>query len=249
MIYMFWQNFLYLFKKYLKKFFISIILLTVIHIIVPTKLKNYSTSYWIWGGITVNDAPANSELYIYQGQILTSRGVSTFLRVGLYPHPVLAQKLYLVYRLKNELPDPEDLISLFRRNAIHWSKHKVVVEGLQIDFDSATAKLMEYSKFLEKVRALLLSEYKLSITGLGDWAVFGDRKAIAKLANITDEVVFQLYQVRNPLPELQLYINVLKKYNLPFRIGMLKSKPCSECLAVLSTNANFKGVIYFIQKS
>jgi hypothetical protein len=226
-----------------KIIFIAVIILCVIYFSISSKEKTYPPAYWLWAGITANDAPQDSEFYVYQGLITTK-----YERIGLFPHPLKNKKLYLVYRLQRNLPDATAVVTIFLNGATKWQRHHLTVTGLQIDFDSPTAKLATYGDFLKKVRAQLPKQYALSITGLGDWIIHGDKQLQQSIATVTDEIVFQLYEGRHPLPDIQNYVQALKHYPSPFRIGLLMGYPDKKIIASLSKNANFYGPIYFIQK-
>lgn len=209
---------------------------------------NLKTSYWIWAGITANDAPNNAELYIFQGQINTNKTQSTFRRGGLFPHPIKSPPIYLVYRLEGTLPAAEYVTAIFKKDAANWQHHNVEIQGLQIDFDSATSKLLIYSKFLRDLRHHLGQNDKLSITGLGDWAVQGNRDTIKDITDTVDEVVYQLYQDRHTLPDADYYVTALERYPFPFRIGLLEKDRKASYSTTLSKNPYYQGEIYFIQK-
>jgi hypothetical protein len=209
------------------------------------KEEKYHVSYWLWAGITSKDVPPNSESYVYQGLITHN----TYRRIGLYPHPINCKKLYLVYRLEGALPDAAAVVSIFQSSAAQWQAHSVIPNGLQLDFDSPTSKLLIYSKFLKEVRKQLQYQYALSITGLGDWAIYGDKQAMQSIKEVTDEVVFQLYQGWSPLPDIENYVQALKNYPMPFRVGLLSRYPSENYIAILNKNHNFNGVIYFVQKN
>jgi hypothetical protein len=207
-----------------------------------------SISYWLWAGITAKDAPANSELYIFQGDIYTKEGKTSYERQGLYPHPIKSSKLFLVYRLEGELPNAKDVIDIFQHSVARWQRHPVSVSGMQIDFDSPTSKLAEYSRFLNNIRKELPEEYSLSITGLCDWATSGNQEAMRLISSSTDEIVFQLYQGRDPLQDIEKYIRVLAEYQRPFRIGLISGSDIPASVNTLKSNSNYRGIIYFIQK-
>lgn len=210
--------------------------------------RELQTSYWIWAGITAKNAPPDSELYIYQGLISTEKGNSLYRRVGLYPHPLKAKKTFLVYRLEGDLPNISYVLDVFKNTVEGWKHHPVPITGLQIDFDSATSKLLLYSDFLAELRSALSNQYALSITGLGDWAVNGNEPALQKITATTDEVVFQLYQDRSPLEHIDFYIDSLARHPFPFRVGFLAKSPHESYIERLKENPNFQGVIYFIQR-
>ena len=186
--------------------------------------KPRSISYWLWAGITAYDAPANSELFVYQGSVYTNDRGTSYNRLGLYPHPLKCTKLFLVYRLESQLPEADYIVDLFLGNVAWWQRHPVSVSGIQLDFDAPTSKLAAYSDFLSEVRKLLPKDYALSITGLGDWVFGGHKDALLSISSSVDEIVFQLYQGRRPLPDFDDYALKLKEYPRPFKIGLL-SRP------------------------
>jgi hypothetical protein len=210
--------------------------------------KSKSVSYWLWAGITAKDAPANSELYVFQGGIYTKEGKTSHERQGLYPHPIKSSKLFLVYRLEGQLPDAKDVIEIFQRSVARWQRHPVSVSGMQIDFDAPTSKLAEYSRFLNDIRKELPKEYSLSVTGLCDWAISGNQEAMRLISSSTDEIVFQLYQGRQPLQDIEKYVRVLTEYQWPFRIGLISGSDLPASVNTLKSNSNYRGIIYFIQK-
>ena len=187
-----------------------------------TESRNYrqnTTSYWLWAGLTQSDAPADSDLYIYQGDIRAWNDRPKYTRAGLYPHPIKSKKLYLVYRLEGGLPNAEMVVSIFLKTLLTWERHKVDITGLQLDFDSPTSKLLIYSDFLKEVRKYLPNNYSLSITGLGDWAIYGDKKIMKSIISHVDEIIFQLYNGRKALSNIEFYLSALKKYPYPFKVG------------------------------
>ncbi|MFZ4761373.1 MAG: DUF3142 domain-containing protein [Alphaproteobacteria bacterium] len=213
---------------------------------------SYSTAYWLWAGITEKDVPPNSSLYIYQGHFLRSGAAApsqaVFTRHGLYPYPLKAPAVFLVYRLMR-LPDETMLLTQFYEDAAKWQLHGVLIKGVQLDFDSPTSGLLLYGDFLEKLRKLLPPAYGLSLTGLGDWAINGDRQALGHIADVSDELVFQLYEYKTPLADINIYLQKLASYPFPYKIGVLPDPQNPSYIQLLQGNPNFRGVIYFIQKN
>ncbi len=235
-------------SKTCKILLFSIVVLSCLLLSGQSKTKHTSVSYWLWAGITANEAPANSELYVFQGRLYVEEGKTAYERLGLYPHPIKSSKLVLVYRLEGQLPDAKTVIEVFKRGVAQWQRHPIVISGIQLDFDSPTAKLLEYSNFLEDIRRQLPQNFELSITGLGDWAIGGNKDALRSISSSTNEIVFQLYQGRQPLPDIETYINALVDYPLPFRIGLLSGSTMPVSVNKLQSNPQYRGVIYFIQK-
>lgn len=204
-------------------------------------------SFWLWAGYTPEDVPPNSELYVHQGLMRVDSGVFVYERRGLFPHPMKCRKLFLVYRMEGQFPDVGDVVDEFTDAVSWWQRHPVSVTGLQLDFDSPTAKLDAYSRFLREVRRQLPRGFALSITGLGDWVVSGDRKALGSISASVDEVVIQLYQGRQPLADIDYYIAKLVSFPRPFRIGLISGFEPPESVGRLQDNPAYDGVIYFVQ--
>lgn len=209
--------------------------------------SNQPTDYWIWAGIRPDNTMKGSILYVYQGHITKQDKRFVFERGGLAPHP-LSHDIYLVYRITGALPDSQMLINIFQTATVHWNRHKVRVIGIQLDFDSPTSKLLMYSAFLRDLRGSLPKSYKLSITGLSDWIVFGNRDALQEITKITDEVVFQLYQNSEHFPEMNTYLKKLGQKNIPFKIGLLAHKNPEIYIHQIKAHPHFKGAVLFVQK-
>ncbi|MEB3702531.1 DUF3142 domain-containing protein [Candidatus Bealeia paramacronuclearis] len=209
--------------------------------------KNFPVDYWIWAGIRPEKGMENSVFYIYQGILRKNEERVSYERLGLFPHPTV-HKIYIVYRISGGLPHPKDLMKLFERNAALWIHHNVKVVGLQLDFDSPTSKLLVYNDFLSQVKSLLKPEYQLSITGLGDWILFGQKESLRALAKNTDEIIFQLYQDRQHFSDIKKYIHKLARIDIPFKVGLLNHQTPNIYINQLQTSPYFKGVVLFVQK-
>jgi hypothetical protein len=227
---------------------ISILLLAAIALYATAKQPDPPLSYWLWAGITPDAVPVNSELYIHQGHFEVRDEQTTFERHGLYPHPLKCSKLFLVYRIDGGLPDVKTILAVFNKNVRSWQRHPVTVTGIQLDFDSPTSKLLKYGKYLEDFRKQLPKEFALSVTGLGDWALSGNEDAMRRISSATDEIVFQLYQGREHLPDIERYVEALSDYRLPFRIGLIYGQETPDSVNRLRDNSHFRGTIYFIVK-
>lgn len=182
-------------------------------------------SYWIWAGKTTKGLPSESTLYIHQGTLERKRdGKPPILRrqglgsINLESHPI-----YIVYRIE-DISYPNQIIELFNYDSMVWKKKGSKIIGLQIDFDSPSKKLDKYIDFLSKIRLNLSDPYRLSITGLADWASSSPRSSLQVLAKTVDEIVFQLYQEKNEIPFLELYVQSLISSGIPFKIGIIENQ-------------------------
>lgn len=207
-----------------------------------------TTSYWVWAGINDSDVPVSDVYYIYQGIIKIDSRQNQYTRKGLYPSRLKSQSIFLVYRLEGELPTSKDLVDLFLMHAAQWEKHDLKVKGIQLDFDSATSKLLSYNEFLQNLKMQLPNKYLISITGLADWLIYGDRSILGTIKNNVDEIIFQLYQGRNHFRDIHRYISALRNLNIDFKVGLLINEPHQEYLTLLKDNRFFNGVVYFVQK-
>lgn len=84
-----------------------------------------------------------------------------------------------------------DVLALYRR----WVAEGLPVAGIEIDFDCATSRLPEYSRFLDGLRSTLDSKAKLSITALPAWLA---SPALGELLSHPDESVLQVHSVEHP---------------------------------------------------
>jgi hypothetical protein len=209
--------------------------------------RSDSEAYWIWAGLIAQDAPPNSDLYVFQGRVWIGRDTVRFEHLGLYPHPIKCRKLFLVYRLEGALPGAEGVVDLFTRGAAQWQRHHISITGLQLDYDCPTARLADYGRFLTELKKRLPRGCTLSITGLCDWVTSGDDEAIRSIASSADEVAFQLYQGRDLLPDIEGYVSELAAYPGPFRVGLVAG-PVPPSVSRLKSNYYYRGIIYFLRR-
>jgi hypothetical protein len=76
-----------------------------------------------------------------------------------------------------------------------WRAAGVMVRGVEIDHDCASAKLPAYAALLRELRAALARELRLSITALPAWLDSSSLRAVLEQA---DEAVLQVHAVRSP---------------------------------------------------
>jgi hypothetical protein len=82
-----------------------------------------------------------------------------------------------------------------------WRRHGISLIGLELDHDSATSRLPEYTRLVAATRARLGGSIRLSITALPTWLASPD---LDGLMSQVDEVVLQVHGVdRAPLPIFQ----------------------------------------------
>lgn len=205
--------------------------------------------YWFWAGQSVLTPPVKSGYYyIHQGTLerSSSKGPVKFVAQGAAPVKTNAEAVYLVFRIE-ALEREEELAKSAIYLAERWEVSGNTVLGVQIDYDSPTGRLEEYSAFLRKFRALIPERYRLSVTGLADWAANASEANIQTLAGSADEIVFQLYNGRRPIPHIQSYLRRLRNMSMAFRLGLLEGMPdpLTESSEIRS-NRNFQGFVYFL---
>ena len=205
------------------------------------------SAYWIWAGIVPEDAPAQADLLIYQGNFIEHETGNRFEHKGIYPSPLDQEAVWLVFRM-HELPNLAFLDGVIDQYITRWNKHRVTVKGIQLDFDSPSAKLSTYANFLKDVRQQLPAQMKYSITGLGTWLMDADKAIIADLHKSVDHVTYQLYVGREPLINPHRYLSFLQRLQHPFKIGLLYHHPDMKGTEQLQHNPHYLGMTYFIQK-
>lgn len=166
--------------------------------------------------------------------------------MGLAPFPAGFSRVVLVYRLAS-LVDADRLAPSMLSRAHAWERNGVKVSGLQIDFDASTLKLPRYAEFLAALRAALPRQYELSVTGLADWSTTAPAGDLKLVSGVVDEIDFQMYRGRKPVPNWQSYARSLAGTTKPFRIGLLESMTLPPALSdALTGNPNYRGPVYFV---
>ena len=216
--------------------------------------------FWLWGNVSpkpyINTQNKNNELYILQGEIGLSQQIprsskqnahavvsSTLENQGMGLCHIESAKIWLVYRTTTLDWHPRMMQHIIAR-LNSWKNSGNQVIGLQIDFDSATGQLSQYSKFLGTIRQQLPPSYQLSATGLMDW-VNTDHKTILQLKSSLDEIIIQTYQGTHTVPNYQAYLPRLAKINIPFKIGLVQHGQWHPYKPI-EKNKNFKGYVVFL---
>lgn len=206
--------------------------------------------YWIWAGaLPPAHLYAHDVLYIHQGLIKRNqKGNPEFHQQGLFPSPQISKKIYLTIRM--EMMDrSEQFLALLDLLIQRWTREGNTLMGIQLDFDSPSKKLDLYIDYLRWVRIHLPKNLRLSVTGLADWIAQPTPSHLTDLSQVADEVIFQLYEGRSPIPSLSDYLKRIEKLKTPFKLGILPSMiyddPRFENIEKLP---NFKGWTVFLKK-
>lgn len=202
--------------------------------------------YWVWAGILPEEVPAGADILLYQGNFIVEGDTRLFDHKGVHPHPLERSGITLAFRL-HELPAPELAVLVIETYITAWQRHGVSVSGVQLDFDSPSAKLDGYATFLAGVRERLPAGLDYSITGLGAWLAETDRETLAKLHDAVDYVAYQFYVGRTPLEQPGNYIRFLSRNPHPFKVGLLAHDRTINPGA-FTGSPGFRGVIYFLQR-
>lgn len=211
-------------------------------------------AYWVWAGINPAEVPSAEEWFVYQGQFddngnFAQRGPSLQSIINAQTASTTPTQLHLVYRLHTLTP-PDYLLSVHEFMVQKYQQAGLNVVGLQLDFDSPSAKLSRYAEYLTIVRSFLPADTIFSATGLATWLV-DNPEAQATIHEPLDFIAYQFYQGRTPFAEAARYAQALTAVEHPYRIGVLATQERKAIIQNLSTSnqANgFLGFIVFVQK-
>ncbi|MTJ94001.1 MAG: DUF3142 domain-containing protein [Desulfovibrio sp.] len=101
----------------------------------------------------------------------------------------------MVVRIDGQLIrwDEDSLLAEIHSFIVQWRANVGLFAGLEIDYDSATARLPEYASFLRRLRAQIDSNLRLSVTALPAWL---SSTGLDELFEPVDEVVLQVHAVK-----------------------------------------------------
>ncbi len=200
-------------------------------------------AFYLWAGVRPGPEVARaSELYILDGEVRRDRNEL----VALHPQaPRLADKrLWLVVRTQTLDWNPA-VRGAILRDLERWATASPGLQGLQVDFDAATAHLDDYAAFLRELRAALPPRYRLSITGLMDWSANADPAMLATLKGTVDEVVVQSYQGRTAIPGYERYLERLARVPVAHKVALVEGGAWREP-AALRSDPLFRGYVVFL---
>jgi hypothetical protein len=200
-------------------------------------------AFFLWPGVSPPEWLKQArEVYLLAGEVRHRRG-TPFVPLRATPR-VAGPALWLVVRV--ERLDWEEIIYHQVLHALTlWEAAGNRIEGLQIDFDSATRGLDRYAAFLAALRQRLPPRWRLSITGLMDWSAGGDPGALQQVAGSIDDLVIQTYQGRHTIPGYERYIEGLRKLAMPYRLGLVEGGSWREP-STLANDPNFHGYVVFL---
>ena len=184
--------------------------------------QNLSMFHWIWAGQT--NLPANIKyLENYCERIPSCRMAPPHLHFasydlsqGFFYHldydtlenlGLVGNDIVLTFRLE-DLPNIYDVGDIYYRQKTVFKRNNINVVGLEIDFDSPSAKLEIYSRWLSQL-SKLLDEDTLEVTGLMSW-IEDNKEETEKLMISVSKINFQLYQKNTNLRPTDRFIQFVQ---------------------------------------
>lgn len=230
-----------------RRFIIASLLLTSVNAGATTVNAARYNAFWLWAAVQPQPVLHQAEtLYLHQGEIALRRGDVVFLRQGLPASRLTVKHLWLSFRVTT-LDFGEPQLARILNIAQRWRALGNRVEGIQIDFDAASYHLSGYVAFLQQLRQRLPSDYRLSVTGLLDWAKTGKIAQINRLNDIVDELVVQTYQGRSTVNRYTEYLPALLTLRVPFRLGLVQHGRWDERWQHrLSASTFYRGAVVFL---
>jgi hypothetical protein len=149
-----------------------------------------------------------------------------------------------VIRIDGRLPtlDANAIAKRAHDLVANWRAAGLRVDGIEIDFDCATARLADYAKLLAAIKPRLPSDATLSITALPAWI---GASGLADVLAQADEAVLQVHAVSDPKHGLfdpkqarQWIGDFAKQTTKPFRIAL----PAYGSALVLDADGRTVGV-------
>ncbi|MBT4690679.1 MAG: DUF3142 domain-containing protein [Rhodospirillaceae bacterium] len=202
--------------------------------------------YWVWHGGFSEAAMRAETLYIHQGNfdVFDTRGVYQFQgpvpqAIPGHNHPVI-----LTYRLERQVA-PGMVVARYRAHSHAWERRGVKVGGIQIDYDSPTARLPKYARWLGELKTVFGGNIALSVTGLGDWLMSGQYKDLSAISDQVEFIAFMMYWDNRPLPGLENYTDRLAKLSLPFYLGRLSNQNPTVLFDRVRAAPGYQGDIVF----
>ena len=124
--------------------------------------------YRVWQFTDLNRVSETEHLVIYQGEFHGLGEQARFEKKGVRPHAFKDNASVTLLVRAYQLPDADYFIHQTHYLIQSWQKAGVRVKGLQIDYDSPSAKLQQYRRFLSTISSQFDRAF-ISITGLSSW--------------------------------------------------------------------------------
>ena len=201
---------------------------------------------WLWPGASPRRCDENARVYLLQGHFYRS---GRFEEQGPLPGraPREGRELVPVYRMER-LPANGVLQAVAAPVIDAWQRRGWRVRGVQVDFDSPTAKLDRYTHWvrLENDRFRRGGTGGItSVTGLADWLVSGRPADLLSLNRAAGVIAFMFYHQGRGIEPLQRYTDALARSGLRFRLGLLPAQRHDRRFAAPRAAPGYLGDIVF----
>ena len=203
---------------------------------------------WLWPGVLPSRCGKTARIYALQGH---------FYRNGRFepqgPEPgrsrQVNREIVPVYRM-DRLPPSGALHDVAAPVVYAWRKKGWQVPGLQVDFDSPTAKLDRYGRWLrtenDQFRSVDAELQITSVTGLGDWLMTGHRDDLRKLNLAAGTIAFMFYHSGRSVEPLTMFVSALeRRKSLIFQLGLLPTQQSDQRFDILRAAQGYRGDIVF----
>jgi hypothetical protein len=143
----------------------------------------------------LDQAPAFAGWRVLGLQVTGTQQITT--RPDLAALAASARPVRLVVRIEGARlrPAVASLVTMLQPQIAHWRAAGVVLVGIEVDHDCATAALVDYADWLQELRAALPRDLTLSITALPSWL---ESAALDGVLAAVDESVLQVHAVARP---------------------------------------------------
>ena len=201
---------------------------------------------WLWPGAASRRCGENARVYLLQGHFYRT---GRFEAQGTLPGrtPRAGRELVPVYRM-DRLPANGLLQAVATPVIDAWRRRGWHVPGVQVDFDSPTAKLDRYAHWirLENERfARSGTDAITSVTGLVDWLLNARPADLRALNRAAGVIAFMFYHRGRGIEPIDVYINALARSDLHFRLGLLPAQARERGFGALRSDRGYRGDIVF----
>ena len=201
---------------------------------------------WLWPGAAPRRCDENARVYLLQGHFYRS---GRFEEQGPLPGrpPREGRELVPVYRM-DRLPPTGVLQAVAAPVIDAWRRRGWRVPGVQVDFDSPTAKLDRYARWVRLENDRFGRDGTggiASVTGLADWLMSGRPADLRSLTRAAGVIAFMFYHQGRGIEPLQRYIDALARSGLRFRLGLLPAQRHDRRFAAPRAAPGYLGDIEF----
>lgn len=178
--------------------------------------------FFLWAGVkqqsVLNKASA---VYILFGEVREENN-DVIIPLKANVPEVHHTQVWLTLRVET-INWTKDILEHLKSELSLWDEKNSQLVGLQIDFDANTHAIDTYSTFLKNLRSEIPKKFKISITGLMDWVVLGDKYDLIALEKIVDEIVIQTYQGVHTIERYEEYLSKLHRIPLRYKLGLVQN--------------------------